>query len=214
MSHICERRVVHCPSREASRYLAAFVAAQRAGGLTAHIELRVPIRVFSDRLPAIELRVFAAFHSLHAVSDPHPTYSISWSSKGVPFPEFAGALAVEQGLNDDCFGLVLSGHYDLPFGRLRMRAFGGSGGHNGLKSIIEVFGEGFPRLRVGIGRPANDAIDAVLSAFTPEEENALPAIIEKAADGVVCWLERGAVDAMNVVNPWQPPESLPSGTGP
>jgi len=118
MSHICERRVVHCPSREASRYLAAFVAAQRAGGLTAHIELRVPIRVFSDRLPAIELRVFAAFHSLHAVSDPHPTYSISWSSKGVPFPEFAGALAVEQGLNDDCFGLVLSGHYDLPFGRL------------------------------------------------------------------------------------------------
>ncbi len=110
--------------------------------------------------------------------------------------------------------LVVSDDLDLPFGRLRMRAFGGSGGHNGLKSIIEVFGEGFPRLRVGIGRPANDAIDAVLSAFTPEEENALPAIIEKAADGVVCWLERGAVDAMNVVNPWQPPESLPSGTGP
>lgn len=100
--------------------------------------------------------------------------------------------------------LVVSDDLDLPFGRLRMRASGGSGGHNGLMSIIDYFGESFPRLRVGIGRPENDAIDTVLSAFGADEEHALRGIVERAADGVVCWLERGVVDAMNLVNARQP----------
>jgi len=102
--------------------------------------------------------------------------------------------------------LVISDDLDLPFGRLRMRASGGSGGHNGLKSIIEVAGEGFPRLRIGIGRGRNDTtIDYVLATFSSEEERALGAIVDIAADGVERFLERGIVDATNYVNAWRSP---------
>jgi PTH1 family peptidyl-tRNA hydrolase len=100
--------------------------------------------------------------------------------------------------------LVVVDDLDLPFGRLRMRESGSSGGHNGLKSIIEYFGTGYPRLRVGIGRSGFEAIDHVLSTFSSEEERELKAILDVAADGVLRWLERGAVDAMNVVNGWRP----------
>jgi PTH1 family peptidyl-tRNA hydrolase len=103
--------------------------------------------------------------------------------------------------------LVISDDLDLPFGRLRMRAGGGSGGHNGLKSIIEVAGEGFPRLRIGIGRGRNDTIDYVLSTFSQDEERALAAIVAAAADGVERFLERGLVDAINYVNGWRSPDA-------
>jgi PTH1 family peptidyl-tRNA hydrolase len=103
--------------------------------------------------------------------------------------------------------LVVVDDLDLPFGKLRMREDGSSGGHNGLKSIIEYFGTGFPRLRVGIGRSSHEAIDHVLSAFSPEEERMLAGIIDVAADGVERWLARGPVDAMNLVNAWRPAEA-------
>ncbi len=100
--------------------------------------------------------------------------------------------------------LVVVDELDLPFGRLRMRESGGSGGHNGLRSIIEPFGQSFPRLRVGIGRGGErDAIDRVLATFSTTEEGALAEIVTAAADGVLAWLERGPVDAMNLVNPWR-----------
>jgi peptidyl-tRNA hydrolase, PTH1 family len=101
--------------------------------------------------------------------------------------------------------LVVSDDLDLPFGRLRMRASGGSGGHNGLKSIIEYLGEGFPRLRVGVGRGHADTIDYVLGVFGPAEERELPAIIDVAAEGVLRWLERAPADAIQFVNAWRPP---------
>jgi PTH1 family peptidyl-tRNA hydrolase len=100
--------------------------------------------------------------------------------------------------------LVVSDDLDLPFGRLRMRRSGGSGGHNGLKSVIEHFGEGFPRLRVGIGRGGDDAIDHVLSTFDALEEQRLTELVEAAARGVLCWLDEGAGPAMNLVNGWRP----------
>jgi PTH1 family peptidyl-tRNA hydrolase len=103
--------------------------------------------------------------------------------------------------------LVVSDDIDLPFGRLRMRASGGSGGHNGLKSIIARFGEDFPRLRVGVGRGRTDTIDYVLSTFAPDEERALPEMIDVAAAGVVRWLERGPVDAIQYVNAWRTPSA-------
>jgi PTH1 family peptidyl-tRNA hydrolase len=113
--------------------------------------------------------------------------------------------------------LVISDDLDLPFGRLRMRANGGSGGHNGLKSIIEVAGEGFPRLRIGIGRGRSDTIDYVLANFSSEEEHMLGSIVDVAAGGVIRFLERGPVDAINYVNAWRAPaasaredESAPS----
>jgi PTH1 family peptidyl-tRNA hydrolase len=102
--------------------------------------------------------------------------------------------------------LVVVDDLDLPFGKLRMRESGGSGGHNGLKSIIEVLGEDFPRLRIGIGRGNDDAIDHVLSSFSSDEERRLTKIVEAAADGVERWLDLGPVEAMNVLNAWQEPD--------
>jgi PTH1 family peptidyl-tRNA hydrolase len=87
-----------------------------------------------------------------------------------------------------------------------MRASGSSGGHNGLKSIIARFGEGFPRLRIGIGRGRSETIDYVLSNFNAEEERELSVLIGVAVEGVERWLERGPVDAIQFVNGWRPPE--------
>jgi PTH1 family peptidyl-tRNA hydrolase len=98
--------------------------------------------------------------------------------------------------------LIVVDDLDLPFGRLRMRAGGSSGGHNGLKSLIEVFGEGFPRLRIGIGRSLEefDAIDRVLGDFSEAERQELPAIVDRAVGGVETWLTQGVTQAMNLVN--------------
>jgi PTH1 family peptidyl-tRNA hydrolase len=124
------------------------------------------------------------------------------NDSGIPLTRIAGWWKVPPA---DL--LIVSDDLDLPLGRLRMRIAGGSGGHNGLKSIIEAFGEGFPRLRVGIGRGMDDAIDHVLSTFSPEEEQRLAPALDKAADGVIEWLEHGAVEAANSVNGWRPAES-------
>src|SRR5207247_5970666 len=68
--------------------------------------------------------------------------------------------------------LVVLDDLSLPLGRLRLRAGGGSGGHNGLESIIMQFGtEEIPRLRIGIGEaPHEGSVDYVLSSFVDEEE--------------------------------------------
>lgn len=98
--------------------------------------------------------------------------------------------------------LVISDDMDLPFGRLRMRARGGHGGHNGLRSIIDAIGDEFPRIRVGVSRPTSDSIDHVLSPFDPLERAALPKIIAAAADGVESWLNDSLSTAMQSVNSW------------
>jgi PTH1 family peptidyl-tRNA hydrolase len=100
--------------------------------------------------------------------------------------------------------LVVSDDLDLPFGKLRMRANGSSGGHNGLKSIIARLGEEFPRLKLGIGRGHADTIDYVLANFSPDEERELTTLIDVAASGVMRWLERGPLDAIQFVNGWRP----------
>ena len=82
----------------------------------------------------------------------------------------------------------------------------GSGGHNGLKSIIAHFGEAFPRLRLGIGRGRADTIDYVLANFSGDEERDLAMLIDVAATGVERWLDRGPVDAIQYVNAWRMPE--------
>lgn len=104
--------------------------------------------------------------------------------------------------------LVVSDDMDLPFGKLRMRPAGGHGGHNGLRSIIATIGEGFPRIRVGLGRPEYDGVDHVLGRFNEDERRALPAVAEAAADGVQRWIEEGIEPAMQFINTWevsQPP---------
>lgn len=96
--------------------------------------------------------------------------------------------------------LVVSDDMDLPYGRLRMRPFGGHGGHNGLRSIVATIGDAFPRLRVGVGRPEHDSIDHVLGPFNDEERRRLPEIVAAAADGVEAWLRDGVDAAMRLVN--------------
>jgi len=98
--------------------------------------------------------------------------------------------------------LVVVDDMDIPFGTLRMKPFGGHGGHNGLRSIIATIGDGFPRLRVGVGRPDHESIDHVLSPFSTQERAVLPQILGAAADGVVLWIEDGLEAAMQFVNNW------------
>jgi PTH1 family peptidyl-tRNA hydrolase len=108
--------------------------------------------------------------------------------------------------------LVVFDDMDLPFGKLRMRERGSSGGHNGIKSIIQYFGEGFPRLKIGIGRSAHaDAIGRVLGNFGPEEQPDLERILAAAADACELWLARGFTPAANAANGWllHPPAPPP-----
>lgn len=97
--------------------------------------------------------------------------------------------------------LVVCDDINLPFGRLRFRRSGSDGGHNGLKSIILALNSlEFPRLRIGIGRSGEDAIDHVIGAFSKDEEAALPEIIGRAADGVELFLRDGAAAAIASIN--------------
>lgn len=101
--------------------------------------------------------------------------------------------------------LVVVDDADLSLGELRLRASGGSGGHNGLRSIIEALGgnERFARVRIGVGRsgrPGEDISDHVLSRFAPPEQAAADAITATAADAVRCCLIDGIATAMNRFN--------------
>ncbi len=97
--------------------------------------------------------------------------------------------------------MVVADEIDLPFGTLRMRAAGGSGGHNGLKSIFAELGsQDVPRLRIGVGRGSGHATRQVLSRFNPEEARMLPEIVAAAADCVLDWERHGVIDAMNRCN--------------
>jgi len=98
--------------------------------------------------------------------------------------------------------LVIYDDLDLPVGRIRLRPEGGSGGHKGMKSIIEHLGSnGFPRLRVGIGRPTHgDPVDYVLGDFTLDEQIAIDDAYERVVSAVELWLAEGIAAAMNRYN--------------
>jgi hypothetical protein len=65
----------------------------------------------------LERRIVATLYPLRSISDPHPTYSVTWAPEtNGPFPAFAGALAVERSACADRFGLIMSGHYEPPLG--------------------------------------------------------------------------------------------------
>jgi peptidyl-tRNA hydrolase, PTH1 family len=101
--------------------------------------------------------------------------------------------------------LVVYDDMDLAFGRIRMKPFGGHGGHNGMRSVIATMGDRFPRIRVGLGRPVlqdqdDVAIDHVLSPFTPQENERLPEIIDAAVRGAQLWLDEGIESAMQFLN--------------
>jgi peptidyl-tRNA hydrolase, PTH1 family len=99
--------------------------------------------------------------------------------------------------------LVVVDDFALPFGRLRFREAGSSGGHNGLESIIdELNSDRFARLRVGIGEPGGTAIDHVLSRFSKEERRSLEEILDAATDAVEDWARLGTNKAATRWNAW------------
>jgi PTH1 family peptidyl-tRNA hydrolase len=101
--------------------------------------------------------------------------------------------------------LVVHDELDLPLGRLQLKEGGGSGGHNGLKSVAERLGTpGFKRLRLGIGRPPADfrgqPSDFVLQAFAPSEGPQVDDLVARAADAVELLVKAGMASAMNQIN--------------
>jgi peptidyl-tRNA hydrolase, PTH1 family len=99
--------------------------------------------------------------------------------------------------------LIVCDDLDLEFGRLRLRAKGSAGGHNGLRSIADSLGTTeFGRLKIGIGHPGHkDAvIDYVLEGFTSAEKKSLDAVIREAADCCFVWLRKGTAPAMDQYN--------------
>ena len=100
--------------------------------------------------------------------------------------------------------LVVSDEIALPIGKLRVRAKGSAGGHNGLKNIIALLGtEEFPRIRLGVGAPPHpdyDMADWVLSAFRNQDAEDMQKAAQRAADAVECYIEKGPDRAMNLYN--------------
>jgi PTH1 family peptidyl-tRNA hydrolase len=98
--------------------------------------------------------------------------------------------------------IVVTDDMDLEPGRIRIRAKGSAGGHNGLADIIEKVGKNeFARCRIGIGRSAEiEPVSYVLDKPAEDEEPLLAAAIERARDAVLCWIEYGIETAMNKFN--------------
>ncbi|MBN1257552.1 MAG: aminoacyl-tRNA hydrolase [Planctomycetes bacterium] len=101
--------------------------------------------------------------------------------------------------------LVVVDDLNLPLGQLRLRSRGSDGGHNGLASIADCLAtEEYNRLRVGIGIATvpgcEDAVSHVLGAFTPAEEVQIKKAVERAADCVEDWIQRGLAYCQEVYN--------------
>ena len=99
--------------------------------------------------------------------------------------------------------IVISDDLALPFGRIRIRARGSAGGHNGLKSIIAAIGSNeFTRLRIGIQpeHPISDSKKFVLDSFTGASRAAVADILQSSADAVKTILSDGVLKAMTKYN--------------
>lgn len=108
--------------------------------------------------------------------------------------------------------LVVHDEIDIPFGSIRISKDSGSGGHNGVRSIIKKIGHtNFPRLRIGIAplidgvmrKPGGggNAATFVLKKFTPSEQKALDSdILKKSAEAVRSWVKEGVEKTANKYN--------------
>jgi len=105
--------------------------------------------------------------------------------------------------------LIVCDDINLPLGKLRARARGSAGGHNGLRNIQDQLGTAdYSRLRIGVDAPTlkhDDAtVDHVLSRFKPGEQSVIDEAIEKAAQAVMLWANRGIDACMNSINAPEP----------
>lgn len=98
--------------------------------------------------------------------------------------------------------MVVYDDMDLPMGSLRIRASGGSGGHNGIASISErLASKDFARSRIGIGRPEiGEAVGWVLGKFNSDEKEQVQIVVKNAADALEKWAKMGISEAMNAYN--------------
>lgn len=99
--------------------------------------------------------------------------------------------------------LIVYDEMEIPLGRLRIRASGSDGGHNGIKSIISALqSQAFPRLRIGIGHapPGADPIAHVIGPFTEEESKVMTEAEKRSVQAVDCILESNIDIAMNRFN--------------
>jgi PTH1 family peptidyl-tRNA hydrolase len=102
--------------------------------------------------------------------------------------------------------LIIVDEVQLPLGKLRARARGSAGGHNGLKSIIAHVGESFARLRIGVGRgdSRRDLADHVLARFEQDETADVERMTARAADAAELFITSGIAAVMNVYNGGDP----------
>ena len=104
--------------------------------------------------------------------------------------------------------IIMFDDISLEPGRLRVRADGSAGGHNGIKSIIQELGsQNFPRIKIGVGsnpNPQQDLADWVLSGFNSTDQKALDTALPFAADAALCIIERGIVETANRYNGFRP----------
>ncbi len=99
--------------------------------------------------------------------------------------------------------LVIYDDMDLDVGRLRLREKGSAGGHNGMKSVIQELGsQEFPRLRIGVGRPAPgwQVVDWVLTPFGTDDAATIAGTLDRAAAAIESFLTDGILKAMNLYN--------------
>jgi PTH1 family peptidyl-tRNA hydrolase len=108
--------------------------------------------------------------------------------------------------------LVLVDDMDIPLGRLRLRAEGGAGGHNGLRSTIQHLGtQAFPRLRIGIGAPSENpaerrerTVSHVLGAFSQAERPTVDSVLDGVLDSIHRIQNHGLERAGNWINGFRP----------
>ncbi len=104
--------------------------------------------------------------------------------------------------------IVLFDDISLEPGRLRIRADGSAGGHNGIKSLIgELGSQDFPRVKIGVGakpNPQMDLADWVLSGFSAQEQKLLDAALPYAADAALSVIDKGVPETANRYNGFQP----------
>ena len=100
--------------------------------------------------------------------------------------------------------IVMFDDISLPPGRLRIRADGSAGGHNGIKSIIgELGSQSFPRVKIGVGAkpdPEFDLADWVLSTFSASEEKAMSTALDAAAEAALSIIDCGVPETANRYN--------------
>jgi PTH1 family peptidyl-tRNA hydrolase len=98
--------------------------------------------------------------------------------------------------------LVVHDEVDFQLGRLAVKKGGGHGGHNGLRDILQLLGNGdFLRIRLGVGRPVHGEVaDHVLSDFRPDEGPVVDDLLERAVAAITCVTRDGVVTAMNKFN--------------